>query len=387
MKYVLYNHIGSANHGCEALVRTISEVFGVNNTMLLSESPQEEKEYGVDQLVEVRPALSKKFNMLEFIDSYLKLKLKGDYFPLDILPYKHAIRQIDKKNEILVSIGGDIYCYENYPKYILMHKYARKYAKKTILLGCSIEPDLLLDQALLDDLRSYDLITARESITYEALKNVGLTNTIYCPDTAFTLKSEQTDLPANFIPGKTIGINISPLVLKRSNDSDLLMRNFCRTIDYVLKNTSFAIALIPHVAWKHNDDSEPLLDLYKKYKESERVCILSDLSAPKLKYCISQCKCFIGTRTHATIAAYSSGVPTLAVGYSVKSKGIAKDLFGTDENFVVDYQKVDEDSVVLKAMLWILENETEIKRTLVKKQREYISRIDKLKQEIEKRVL
>lgn len=47
---------------------------------------------------------------------------------------------------------------------------------------------------------------------------------------------------------------------------------------------------------------------------------------------------FIGARTHATIAAYSSLVPTLVVGYSVKARGIARDLFGTEKNYVLPVQ-------------------------------------------------
>ena len=53
---------------------------------------------------------------------------------------------------------------------------------------------------------------------------------------------------------------------------------------------------------------------------------------------------FIGARTHSTIAAYSSGVPTLVVGYSVKAKGIAKDLFGTEENYVLPVQALKEEN-------------------------------------------
>ena len=46
MRFVLYNHVGSANHGCEALVRTISEMLGENQTVVLSDAPQEEIKYG-----------------------------------------------------------------------------------------------------------------------------------------------------------------------------------------------------------------------------------------------------------------------------------------------------------------------------------------------------
>ena len=43
----------------------------------------------------------------------------------------------------------------------------------------------------------------------------------------------------------------------------------------------------------------------------------------------------MGARTHATIAAYSTCVPTVVFGYSVKSIGIAKDIFGTTDHYVL----------------------------------------------------
>jgi len=60
-----------------------------------------------------------------------------------------------------------------------------------------------------------------------------------------------------------------------------------------------------------------------------------DLNAMQVKGYISRMRFFVGARTHATIAAYSSGVPTIVLGYSAKSKGIARDLFGR-ERLVID---------------------------------------------------
>jgi colanic acid/amylovoran biosynthesis protein len=54
------------------------------------------------------------------------------------------------------------------------------------------------------------------------------------------------------------------------------------------------------------------------------------LDAAVTKDAIARCRCFIGARTHATIAALSSGVPTLSIGYSAKARGINLDLFGHD---------------------------------------------------------
>ena len=68
------------------------------------------------------------------------------------------------------------------------------------------------------------------------------------------------------------------------------------------------------------------------------------------------CSFFVGARTHSTIAAYSSGVPTLVIGYSVKSRGIATDLFGTYENYVLPVQEISEPDAMIRAYKWIIAN-------------------------------
>ena len=62
-----------------------------------------------------------------------------------------------------------------------------------------------------------------------------------------------------------------------------------------------------------------------------RVVFFEDHNCMELKGIISKCRFFVGARTHSTIAAYSMGIPTLVVGYSVKARGIARDLLGGEE--------------------------------------------------------
>jgi polysaccharide pyruvyl transferase WcaK-like protein len=56
---------------------------------------------------------------------------------------------------------------------------------------------------------------------------------------------------------------------------------------------------------------------------------------------------FIGARTHATIAALSSGVPTLSLSYSNKSKGINRDIFG-NELYLLDGTNISPQSISKK---------------------------------------
>lgn len=384
MRFVLYNHVGSGNHGCEALVRSISHMLGEKDTLLLSDAPEEEAKYGIADSIEVRPSMSKtRPTVQDFFFSYLQLKIRHDYFYMDVLPYKPALKGL-RSEDVLVSIGGDIFCYENYRKYNLLHQYALKQVKHSILIGCSIEPDSLTDHALLKDLETFEFISARELITYNALKNAGLKNVSYCPDTAFSLPAAETALPDHFIPQNTVGINISPLVLNKSADAELILENLRLVVRDVLSSSSASVAFVPHVVWENNDDRIPLQKLYQEFQGTGRVCLIEDQDARKLKWIISQCSYFIGARTHATIAAYSTGVPTLALGYSVKSRGIARDLFGTEEHYVLPYQDITSSDMLLKNFHWLIRHTEETKKTLMEKteiyQREIVNMGSKLKE-------
>ena len=72
----------------------------------------------------------------------------------------------------------------------------------------------------------------------------------------------------------------------------------------------------------------------------------------------------MAARTHASIAAYSSCVPTLVLGYSIKSKGIATDLFGNYEGYVLPMQDISDASQVCNAYMEIIKNHDSIEKKL-----------------------
>ena len=135
-------------------------------------------------------------------------------------------------------------------------------------------------------------------------------------------------------------------------------------IQWILEHTDCAAALIPHVVWESNDDRTVLRKLYEEFADTGRVVLIEDCNCMQLKGYISRCRFFVGARTHATIAAYSSNVPTLVLGYSIKSRGIATDLFGTDENYVIPVQKLQEKEDLAEALQWIIRNENSIRNEI-----------------------
>ena len=377
----LYYHGGSANHGCEAIVRSTYKILNESLT-LFSANVAEEKKYGVDQIVKVVEDVYKpvKKNSIQYVSSALYSKLyQSDY---KFVKYGHkSFLDLISEGDICLSIGGDNYCYAGTDKLGFYNRMLHEKGAKTVLWGCSIEPSALT-KSVIEDLKNYDLITVRESISYEGLQNAGIQKNVQlCSDPAFQLEMDPCDLPEGYGGKRTIGINVSPLAAACGN---LVMENYEELVRYILQNTDYNILLIPHVVKPETDDRQTLTLLLNKFIETGRIIQVNDSNCMKLKYIISQCKMFIGARTHATIAAYSTGVPTLVAGYSIKACGIAKDIFGTDQNYVIPVQSFTCKTDLTEAFLWLCDHEQQIRDYLNDKMPEYCLKALNVRKDIQR---
>ena len=135
-------------------------------------------------------------------------------------------------------------------------------------------------------------------------------------------------------------------------------------INHILNTTDMTIALTPHVIEDGNNDYEVLYKYYQEFKDTGRVILLPDnLNAIQYKGYIARMRFFIGARTHATIAAYSSFIPTMVLGYSVKSKGISKDIFG-EEKLVLDIEEISDSNKLKARFDEMVREEEEIRQKL-----------------------
>ena len=182
-------------------------------------------------------------------------------------------------------------------------------------------------------------------------------------------------LPAGFEDGNTIGLNFSPVATKNAYAGKKLLDYMIELVNYIIDTTSYQIALIPHVVIKGNDDREVLREIQKRCKDFSRTVLIEDDNCMVIKGYISRCELFIGARTHATIAAYSTLVPTIVLGYSIKARGIAKDLFGTEEKYVLPVQKIVSGKDLIESFLWLNMHKDEIREHLSKMMPEYKDKI------------
>lgn len=378
---ILYEHAGSSNHGCEAIIRSTVQLFDQEDVKLASFSPQEDIKYGLNEICKVEACANAVERNLRYFISRFYSKVFNNSEKYWKLSFGRFFDGVDR-GSIYLSTGGDNYCYDTKIKgCMFLNKGIKRRGGKTVLWGASIEPDIIADKTVHEDLKLYDLIVARESITYKALLSNGLTNVCLCPDPAFMLKPESVTLTDDVIGRDIVGINISPMILDNSADSGIVYENYKVLIRYILDNTDFFILMIPHVVWDGGDDRCVIQKLCREFNDS-RIIVAEDNNCCILKGYISKCRFFVGARTHTTIASYSCNIPTIVVGYSVKAEGIAVDLLGTTDGYVVPVQSMDKTDLLLSAFCKLVDNENEIRDKLSHSQSGYREQYKNVKEKI-----
>lgn len=363
MKIMMFAHGGSLNRGCEAIVRSSTAIIKekVNDAKIYLASAKPETDRMIDKLDGIFDGSQcsiEKYSY-DWLLSSLKVKLFNDEsYALGKIE-SNVIKHI-KDMDVFLSIGGDNYCYGEQPGWYEIDRRVKEKGKKLVLWGCSIGEEDMSDKKLAD-LKLFDIILARETLTYHMLKDRGLNNVRLCADPAFIMEKEELELPEGWQEGNTVGLNFSPLVESRNGKSQTAVRDL---IHHILDTTNLTIALTPHVIEDGNNDYEVLHKYYEEFKSTGRLVILPTyLNAIQYKGYIARMRFFIGARTHATIAAYSNCVPTMVLGYSVKSKGIAKDLFG-EEKLVLGIDEISNSSKLKDAFDEMLREEDAIKQKL-----------------------
>ena len=335
MKIFMPYHLGCGNRGCERIARGISKILELKqDQMVLFDISTEDykgdlnvklNEVGElkypkqNKLFEIKRLFARVFQMMNI--SFFYNQLMSNYY------IKEA-----KKGDWIFITGGDIYCYEGaaiLPNLIV--KKAKKKGINTALFGVSME-ERFLTPNIVKGLKNYDIITTRETISEKTLNNHGLHNNLF-PDPAFSLESIECELPSYF-EKKVVGINFSPFT-----DTDVLFNENMTTLITFLLDRNYEVCLIPHVLWKNQDDRVSMKKFVDEFGNKIHILNTDQMSYLQIRYAISKCEYFIGGRTHSVISAYSTRVPCLALGYSVKAVGIAKDL-GMPDYTVINSRKL-----------------------------------------------
>ena len=379
MNIFLPIHIDGGNRGCEAITKGTALLLGLpaGQIKALSRNVALDKRLGLIACATLLPFPSVTFcwrlrrKLLQF--------LCGNGKKTQEFTYKHLYAPfLDRMvaGDMMLSSGGDMMCYGN-NEVIYTNEYLHDKGIRTILWGCSIGKENLTPEKL-ETLGHFSLIYARESLTAEMLEGLGLKNVVLCPDPAFILEPEMCSLPDAFRKD-VVGLNLSNYVLGKDGLDTPFGREVIKLVKYILTQTELDILLVPHVMWKGQDDRLAAAAVQEYFEGEPRISVLDSdrLNYCQLRYVISRCRYFVGARTHAVISAYSTCVPALALGYSVKSKGIAKDL-GLSERLVVDSRHCIP-GMLVDSFKYLMETENDIHSHLQEVMPGYVKELEKVK--------
>lgn len=196
-------------------------------------------------------------------------------------------------------------------------------------------------------------VFTRDDLSAEFLRRLTDREPLVATDVAVTLP---WDPGLHRLPETTrrrIGLNVSGLLWNGGYTGDNQFnlttdyRSFCHSLVTALQQDGSEVHLVPHVLareWESPEEDDVRASV--QLQESHPECTLAPRfeSPVEAKSYISQLDAFIGSRMHATIASFTSGVPTVPVAYSRKFAGffgnlgydVLVDLGTTDSTKAVD---------------------------------------------------
>ncbi len=337
------------NRGCEAIVRgtmeILSETFGSDiraraGVMAAPETVDAQQATETDPRVtnfsisHAAPRLSPKWWMSQ-AKARLGINLNG---------HLRDLRGPAQGVACALQVGGDNYSLDYGRPWdrMAVDRWLAKQGVPVVLWGASVGPfdaDPDFAPAIHAHLRSLPGIFVRETASQDYLARNGISKNVHLVgDPAFCMVPTEPADPSirGLVAEGMIGINVSPLVARFSDaggDLEAWRAKAAEMIVATANQTGRPVLLVPHVASpKHDEDDfafmASLRDMVAPRVPVPVTIVPEGLSAAELKWLISQCAVFAGARTHATIAALSSCVPTFSLSYSVKAIGINQDIFG-----------------------------------------------------------
>ncbi|ABK14748.1 MAG TPA: polysaccharide pyruvyl transferase family protein [Armatimonadota bacterium] len=370
LRFILAGNGPYENRGCEAIVRgtvkILREHFKDPQFICLSHF-QNDEQFRKQCLEESDPSithlrsyiLSKKKAIKNFWKPGTWSYVYRHFFNRPALKYhiyRDMLSHLDDAAAVL-SVGGDNYSLDyGVPQFFTdLDDIVLEKKKPLFLWGASVGPFSAIpeyERYMRHHLKEVTGIFARESLTINYLKSIGVTENVYSvADPAFLMepvKPQGIDakLPIN---GEAIGINLSPLMAKYVTNGDLEVWSSMAAsiIESVAQKTGLLIYLIPHVTQPNqfSNDYAFMQRVLSQIKDKYNIIIVPPVyNAAETKWIISRMTLFAGARMHSTIAAISSGVPTLSFAYSIKARGINRDIFG-HTNYCMDPEYLDSKAV------------------------------------------
>ncbi|MBO4598435.1 MAG: polysaccharide pyruvyl transferase family protein [Bacteroidaceae bacterium] len=265
--------------------------------------------------------------------------------------------------DFIIDIGqgdsfADIYGKQRFELIDGVHRTARLFGKPYCLLPQTIGPfnDEKIRSQAVKSIEKATLVMARDKQSLDYVNKIAPNqkNVREYIDVAFFMPYKKMEFSKDFIH---VGLNVSALLWNGGytqdnqfglkGDYQRLVRSL---IDYFLAMPNVMLHLIAHVvsAERHiENDYAVNYDLWMEYERNPRLVLAPLALTPiDVKGYIAGLDFFMGARMHATIGAFSSGVPVVPMAYSRKFNGLFVDTL--QYNHLADLKAMSEAEVLDK---------------------------------------
>ena len=278
--------------------------------------------------------------------------------------------------------------------YFYIPLFAKMLGKTIILYGGSISRfgrfRWVLEKGAKFALNRIDLITLREDVSYQNLREMGVKNdrVFVTPDLAFLLHPVPSDQAKEIMMREGIKESYRPLIgmTVTRNRAFMAFPDINPEKSYIKHNTIIAqvvddatsrfnafVVFVPHCigSTKENDDRITAADIFQMCKNKDKVMVITNEYGPKeLKGLIGQFDLFIGERIHSVVNAMSMRVPSIVISKSTDQRlGIIK-MIG-QENAIYYVENLNADTLLSKI------NDICSKKDMIKKDLRYQTEIIK----------
>lgn len=361
MKIILGNApIKNGNRGCVAL--TITMAYIIDEIM-------KKAELSYDLYLSDSQYNDRKTHEILIDDR--KIVFKDCIYPIGV-SFKNTIGTIIKnivkgsdlniylKADYILDIGqgdsfSDIYGFTRFNSIDRIHRIANFLKKPYCILPQTIGPfkNQKVEHCAIKSISnaSYCMARDKQSYDYVVSKIPSLKSVKEYIDVAFFLPYHKIEQEPSFIH---VGINISALLwyggYTRNNQFGLKCnyKNLVtEIIDYFLGIDNVQVHLIPHVVGAERtieNDYGVSYDLWRQYNNSKLKLAPLALGPVEIKSYIAGMDFFVGARMHATIGAFSSGVPVVPMAYSRKFNGLFNDTL--DYPYVCDMKESSNTEII-----------------------------------------
>ena len=324
------------NKGCEALLFSFVHLL---NQALKNETFELYLIYSFNENKQVEiPVGEKKYRLLT-LPSLSTLGLSNVVRSIWSLPVIKKYKELD----VVFALGygdsfADIYGKQRFDEVNHQISMMQKLKIPVVFAPQTIGPftDITIKKKACESLNKSKAVFVRDELSNGFVtSNCSVKNLKEHVDMAFHMPYTKTELPRDTI---NVGLSISALLWKGGytgkNEFGLKIEYkdlFYSIIDDLIKNPNIRVYITPHVvsqSYLIYDDYSLALDIQKRYG-NDLVKVSPFFKDPiQAKSFISGLDFFIGSRMHACIAAFSSGVPVIPLAYSRKFCGLFVNTIG-----------------------------------------------------------